>query len=220
MFTGLVEHMGTIAGIGKKGKSFHLTIDSQFDLDQRDIGASIAVDGVCLTAVIIEGRRFTVEVSRETLSLTTLEERKRGDAVNLERALRLSDRLGGHLVNGHIDGTGVVKEIRKEENAIILAFSTSPDIARYLVAKGSVALDGISLTVNDVQGSDFFVSVIPHTANITTIGRRKVGDRINIETDIIGKYVEKFLLAGSQAYKKQEKTSTFDEDFLKEHGFS
>ena len=160
MFTGLVEHMGTIVGIGKKENSFLLTIDSQFDLTPSDIGASIAVEGVCLTVVKIEGKRFTVDVSPETLSRSTLEERKHGDSVNLERALRLSDRLGGHLVSGHIDGSGMVKDINREENAIIYTFSTSPAISRYIVVKGSVALDGISLTVNDVQDNDFSVSII------------------------------------------------------------
>jgi riboflavin synthase len=220
MFTGLVEHMGTIVGIGKKGNSFHLTIDSLFDLGKSDIGASIAVDGVCLTVVKIEGKRFTVEVSPETLSRTTLGERKGGEGVNLERALRLSDRLGGHLVSGHIDGPGVVKEIKEEENAIIFVFSTSPDIARYLVGKGSVAINGISLTVNDVQNTDFSVSVIPHTARVTTIGKRRIGDRVNIETDIIGKYVEKFFQTSSQAPEKEKEKSVLDEDFLKRHGFS
>ena len=220
MFTGLVEHMGTIVGIGKKGNSFHLTIDSQFDLTPSDIGASIAVEGVCLTVVKIEGKRFTVDVSPETLSRSTLEERKHGDLVNLERALRLSDRLGGHLVSGHIDGPGVIKDIKREENVIIYTFSTSPAVVRYIVVKGSVALDGISLTVNDVQDTEFSVSIIPHTASITTIGTRKVGDRINIETDIIGKYVEKFLQVGSEVSGKQEKTPILNDEFLKKHGFS
>lgn len=220
MFTGLVEHMGTIVGIGKKGNSFHLTIDSRFDLTPGDIGASIAVEGVCLTVVKIEGKRFTVDVSPETLSRSTLEERSHGDLVNLERALRLSDRLGGHLVSGHIDGPGVVKDIKREENAIIYTFSTSPEVARYIVVKGSVALDGISLTVNDVQDTVFSVSVIPHTASITTIGKRKIGDRINIETDIIGKYVEKFLHAGSEPSEKEGKSPILNDEFLKTHGFS
>ena len=220
MFTGLVEQIGTIVEIGKKGNSFHLTVDSQFDLGKNDIGASIAVDGVCLTVVRIEGKRFTVEVSPETLSRTTLAERKHGEGVNLERALRLSDRLGGHLVSGHIDGAGIVKEIKEEENAVIFVFSTSPGIARYLVGKGSVAVDGISLTVNDVQGTDFSVSIIPHSAKVTTIGRRRIGDRVNIETDIIGKYVERFLQTGPQVLENGKEKRVLDEDFLKKHGFS
>jgi riboflavin synthase len=220
MFTGMVEHIGKIVEIGKKGKSFHLTIDSLYDLEKSDIGASIAVDGVCLTVVKIEGKRFTVEVSPETLSRTTLGERKHGDGVNLERALRLSDRLGGHLVSGHIDGPGVVKEIKEVENALIFVLSTSPDIARYLVGKGSVAIEGISLTVNDVQGTDFSVSIIPQTAKVTTIGRKRIGDRVNIETDIIGKYVEKFLRTGSQVPEKEKEKPVLDEDFLKSHGFT
>ena len=212
--------MGTIVSIGKKENSFLLTIDSQFDLTPSDIGASIAVEGVCLTVVKIEGKLFTVDVSPETLSRSTLEERKHGDSVNLERALRLSDRLGGHLVSGHIDGSGMVKDIKREENAITYTFSTSPAISRYIVVKGSVALDGISLTVNDVQDNDFSVSIIPHSASITTIGKKKIGDRINIETDIIGKYVEKFLQAGSEGAEKEGKSPILNDEFLKEHGFS
>lgn len=220
MFTGLVEHMGTIVGIGKKGNAFQLTIDSHFDLTSNDIGASVAVDGVCLTVVKVEGHRFTVDVSPETLGRTTLEERKHGDLVNLERALRLSDRLGGHLVSGHIDGVGVVKDISREENAIIFTFSTSPAVARYIVVKGSVALDGMSLTVNDVHNTDFSASIIPHTASITTIGKRKIGERINIETDIIGKYVEKFMQTGSDAAEEEKKKPPLNDEFLKKHGFS
>ena len=220
MFTGLVEHVGTIVGIGKKGNSFHLAIDSRFDLTPGDMGASIAVDGVCLTVVKIEGKRFTVDVSPETLSRSTLRGRNHGDPVNLERALRLSDRLGGHLVSGHIDGPGVVKNINREENAIIYTLSTSSAVARYIVVKGSVALDGISLTVNDVQGIDFSISIIPHTASITTIGKRKIGDRMNIETDIIGKYVERFLQPRSEVSEKEEKIPILNDAFLKKHGFS
>ena len=220
MFTGLVEQIGTIVGRGRKGNSFQLVIESKLDLTPNDMGASIAVEGVCLTVVKIEGNRFTVDVSPETLRRTTLEERKHGDPVNLERALRLSDRLDGHLVSGHIDGYGVVKDIKREQNALIYTFSTSPAVIRYIVAKGSIALDGMSLTVNDVGETDFSVSIIPHTASITTIGRRKRGDRINIETDIIGKYVEKFLQVGLEASEKGEKKRILTDAFLKEYGFS
>lgn len=220
MFTGLIEDVGSIVDIGKRGTSFFLTIDSHFELDQRDIGASIAVEGICLTVVKVERRRFMVEVSPETLSRTTLRDRTHGDPVNLERALRLSDRLGGHLVSGHIDGIGVIKNIKKEENALIITLSTTADIARYLVVKGSVAVDGISLTINEVRDTEFSVSIIPHTAEVTTLGRRKIGDQLNIETDLIGKYVEKFLRADSQGADKEQERSTLDEDFLKEHGFT
>ncbi|HNU72531.1 MAG TPA: riboflavin synthase [Thermodesulfobacteriota bacterium] len=220
MFTGLVEDMGTIAGIGKSGNSFVLSIDSHFDLTQEDVGASIAVDGVCLTVVQARHGRFSVDVSPETLSRTTLQERKRGDQVNLERALRISDRLGGHLVSGHIDGTGLVKLIRKEANALIITFSAETAVTRYIVEKGSVAIDGISLTVNSVEEREFSVSIIPHTAEITTLGRKKTGSSVNIETDIIGKYVEKFLQAGPQDAKDSGRKPSIDDDFLREHGFS
>jgi len=220
MFTGLVEDTGDIIEIGQKGGSFQIKIKSHLNFTGNDVGASIAVDGVCLTIILVTGTIFTVDVSPETLQRTTIAERKRGDSVNLERALRLSDRVGGHLVTGHVDGVGVMKTIKKMENAILISIATSPETVRYLVEKGSVCLDGVSLTVNDVLGSAFSVSIIPHTAAITTIGKKKTGDRINIETDIIGKYVEKFVLQKESPSPQQEEKSSMDYDFLNKHGFS
>lgn len=220
MFTGLVEGMGTVFGIEKSADSFHLVIDAPFDLSRDDIGASIAVDGVCLTVVQVQHGRFTADVSPETLSRTTLRERKRGDQVNLERALRLSDRLGGHLVSGHIDGTGRVTLIRKEANALIITFSADPGLTRYVVEKGSVAIDGISLTVNRLGDDEFSISIIPHTAAVTTLGRKKAGSSVNIETDIIGKYVEKFLNARPLPAADPGPKRSIDDAFLREHGFS
>ena len=163
---------------------------------------------------------FIVEVSPETLKRTTLSERKRGELVNLERALQLSDRLGGHLVTGHIDGTAIIKSITKKQNSIIIKITTPPEIIRYLVVKGSVGLDGISLTVNEIQGNDFTVNIIPHTAQVTTIGKKRVGDKVNIETDLIGKYVEKFLLEAELIPKKREESKSISLDFLSKHGFT
>jgi riboflavin synthase len=190
------------------------------DLADCDIGASIAVNGVCLTAVAVGKHTFTLEASPETLGRTTLSENKRGDSVNLERALRLSDRLGGHLVTGHIDGIGQIVSITKDANAWIIGISIPPALARYLVTKGSVAVDGISLTVNEIENNTFTVSIIPHTAENATIGQKRVGERVNIETDLIGKYVERFLQEAALLPKKDGKSSAVDTEFLKKHGFA
>ncbi len=218
MFTGLIEDIGEIVQIGKKGNSFQISIKSS--LDKISIGDSISVDGVCLTVVAVDKNTFIVEVCSETLERTTLRERKQGELVNLERALQLSDRLGGHLVTGHIDGTAIIKSITKKQNSIIIKITTPPEIIRYLVVKGSVGLDGISLTVNEIQGNDFIVNIIPHTAQVTTIGKKRVGDKVNIETDLIGKYVEKFLLEAELIPKKREESKSISLDFLSKHGFT
>ena len=220
MFTGIIEGFGTLAGMRPSGQGKKLEIMSDFDLNQTKIGDSVAVSGACLTVVTIDGRRFTVDVAPETLSKTTLGGAKRGDRVNLERALRLSDRLDGHLVSGHIDGTGSIQHKQRLGNAIIVTVGVDPDLTRYMVTKGSVAVDGISLTINAV-GADFFeVSIIPHTAKLTTIGFKSAGDAVNIETDIIGKYVERFVLndkaSGTEASNKK---SSLDLQFLQKSGF-
>lgn len=220
MFTGLIEDIGEIVQIGKKENSFQLTIAAHFDLSSQEIGASIAVDGVCLTVVETGKQKFTVDVSPETLGRTTLQKKKRGDCVNLERALRISDRLGGHLVTGHIDGVGKIQSIEKKENFLIISIEAPQGISPYFIEKGSVGLDGISLTVNKVAGNTFSVNIIPHTARITTIGRKKVGDEINIETDIIGKYVKNFLKESGVISKKTGESTSIDYNFLNKHGFT
>jgi riboflavin synthase len=220
MFTGLIEDVGEIVQIGKKENFFQLTIASHFDLDAQGIGASISVDGVCLTVVKLDKQKFTVDVSPETLERTTLQKRKRGDLVNIERALRISDRLGGHLVTGHIDGVGTIKSIDKKENSLVISIEGPKGISPYLIEKGSVGLDGISLTINKVTGNAFSVNIIPHTAQITTIGRRKVGDEVNIETDLIGKYVEKFLKESGLISREKGESSSIDYNFLSKHGFT
>lgn len=220
MFTGLIEDIGEIVQIGRKGESFQIAVASHLALDSKEIGASIAVDGVCLTAVAIEKSQFTVEVSPETLARTTLTTRKRGDRVNLERALRLSDRLGGHLVTGHVDGTGVIRALSRPRNAVVLTIAAGEEIMRFLVAKGSVAVDGISLTVNEVEADAFSLSIIPHTAQATTIGEKKGGDRVNLETDILGKYVEKFLSGAVTGPRKRDGSASLTYDFLRKQGFT
>lgn len=191
MFTGIVEGKGEIKEIMKGRKSFVLSVLAPFDLSEDKIGDSIAVNGICLTATNIKGNLFCADVSQETLSRTSLSGLGTGSAVNLERALKAGGRFGGHIVTGHIDGTGrlIKKETRGE--SVYLEISAKEDILRLIVEKGSVAIDGISLTVNSVQKNSFSLNIIPHTLEITTLGNIRTGDEVNIETDIIGKYVEK-----------------------------
>ena len=158
------------------------------------IGDSISVNGACLTVVTLSGKRFEADVSAETLSRTTFDTVRSGERVNLERALRLSDRIDGHLVSGHIDGVGIIKDRRTKGKVTQITIGVSPDLSRYTITKGSVAVDGISLTINRCDPGGFDVSIIPHTALMTTIRVKKIGDKVNIETDMIGKYVERFVL--------------------------
>jgi riboflavin synthase len=168
MFTGIIEGLGTIAGIRSSGQGKRLTVEAEFSLDQTKIGDSISVSGACLTAVKIDGKRFEVDVSPETLQITTFGQAKVGERLNIERALRLSDRIDGHLVSGHIDGMGIVKERETLSNAIILTIGVDESLTQYMITKGSVAIDGISLTINTRESDSFSVSVIPYTAQLTT----------------------------------------------------
>jgi riboflavin synthase len=220
MFTGIIEGLGTIAGIRSAGQGKRLTIEADFSLDQTKIGDSISVSGACLTAVKIDGKRFEVDVSPETLQATTFGQAKIGERLNIERAMRLSDRIDGHLVSGHIDGTGVIKQKESLSNAVIISVEVGESLAQYMIIKGSVAMDGISLTLNACESDSFSVSIIPHTAKLTTIGLKNKGDRVNIETDMIGKYVSRFMsgvLGGSQEH--HSKHAELDHAFLVKTGF-
>jgi riboflavin synthase len=197
MFTGIIEGLGAIAGIRPSGTGKRLSVESDFDLAGTKVGDSIAVSGACLTAVQLAGRRFEVDVSPETLARSTLGAARVGERVNLERALRLSDRIDGHLVSGHIDGTGAIDGRETAGNTVIIAVAVPAALTRYMIVKGSVAVDGISLTINTLEPGRFTVSIIPHTGGLTTIGFKRTGEPVNIETDMIGKYVEKFLSAKS-----------------------
>ncbi len=220
MFTGIIEGLGNIAAIHSSGQGNRVTIEAGFALDQTKIGDSISVSGACLTAVKIEGRRFEIDVSPETLNTTIFGQAKVGDRVNLERAMRFSDRIDGHLVSGHIDGTGIVKQREIQGNAVIVTIEVAESLTRYMIAKGSVAVDGISLTINSCDAGSFSISIIPHTAKLTTIGFKNRGDRVNIETDMIGKYVERFLAGVSESGKAQiSKRSTIDQEYLIKTGF-
>ncbi len=218
MFTGIIEGLGTITGIQPSGQGKHIAVRSDFFLEDTKIGDSIAVSGACLTAVKLDGKNFSVDVAPETLEKTTLGQAKTGDRVNLERALRLSGRLDGHLVSGHIDGRGTIKSKENKGNAVIVSISVPESLSRYMIQKGSVAVDGISLTINSCGKESFEVSIIPHTAKLTTIGFKNIGDHVNIETDLIGKYVEKFL-SMEDPDKEGAGESIIDKKFLAEKGF-
>jgi len=217
MFTGIIEGLGTIAAVKSSDQGRQLRIQADFLMDQTRIGDSIAVNGACLTAVRVSGKRFDVDVSPETLATTTFESAKIGTRVNLERALRLSDRLDGHLVSGHIDGTGTLTHRKTTGNAIFIGFSVPEPLARYMIKKGSIAVDGVSLTINACDVRGFEVCIIPHTAKLTTVGQKKTGEAVNIETDIVGKYVERFLSARQD--NDTPKKIPLDMQFLAKTGF-
>ena len=193
MFTGLVADIGTIAARTGSDDGATFTIETSFDVDDLDIGESIAVDGACLTVTATAENTFEIDASPETLARTTLGDRDVGDGVHLERAMKLSDRVGGHLVTGHVDGVGTLKERRADGNATILRFDTPDTVAPFLLEKGCIAVDGVSLTINDVGGSEFCVAIIPHTADKTLVADYQPGRPVNLEADLIGKYVRKFV---------------------------
>ena len=213
MFTGIIQNVGRIARLEPRGGDLHLAIDTAgLDLADVQLGDSIAVSGVCLTVVALQPSGFGADVSNETLALTTLGKLKAGDPVNLEKALRLADRLGGHLVSGHVDGLGKVVSITPDGRSQRWTFGVPPALARYVAAKGSICIDGTSLTVNEVAATRFGVNLIPHTVEHTAFHARRVGDAVNIEVDVIARYVERLLAGG--------KTPRLDEAFLKQHGFA
>ena len=193
MFTGLIDDVGKVAALGWKNGAAVLSVKTKLPMRGMPLGASIAVNGACLTVVKKLKGAFTVDVSPETLARTNMRELSVGSLVNLEQPMRLQERLGGHLVTGHVDGAGEIAAIRKQGEFTIFRFRVPPALARLLVAKGSVAVDGISLTVNDCRRNGFCVAIIPFTLRHTNLQGRRVGDKVNIETDLIGKYVHSFL---------------------------
>jgi riboflavin synthase len=217
MFTGIVEEMGKMRAVKAAQNSAQMTIEAKSVLQDVHPGDSIAVSGACLTVVSFDGGSFTVDVSPETLRMTTLGSLKPGDPVNLERAMAAGGRFGGHLVSGHVDGMGRLKEKQQEGNAWVMAFQAPQEIINLSVPKGSIAVDGISLTINEL-GEDFFtVSIIPHTLERTALGKRGVGIPVNLESDLIGKYIQRIL--SLQGGKRNHETSRIDRNFLSEHGF-
>lgn len=218
MFTGLVEELGKIKSIAKGTKSARLTIEGQVVLQDVKLGDSIAVNGTCLTVVEYTQRSFTADVMPETVRSTVLAELKPGDVVNLERTLRLGDRLGGHIVSGHVDGVGVIRSKERSDNAIVVTIEAPPQVMRYIIAKGSIAIDGTSLTIVDYGADWFSVSLIPHTASLTTVGLKESGSKVNLEADVLGKYVAK-LLGLQNGDEKKQASSGLTMEFLQQHGF-
>ena len=216
MFTGIIEEIGSVVRVTRGAKSSRLRISTRELLEGTQIGDSICTCGVCLTVALMEGSCFEADVMAETMRRTKLGSLTIGSKVNLERAMRLDGRFGGHIVSGHIDGTGVIQSVTKEENAVWLAIGAESKLLRYIVEKGSVAIDGISLTVSEVDESGFKVSLIPHTGKETTLLSQKIGDKVNLECDIVGKYVEKLF---AQPLGQREKSGTLTESFLQENGF-
>ncbi len=217
MFTGIVEEVGEIRGIKKGEKSSILSIKANKVIEDVKLGHSICTNGVCLTVTNIYGNIFDADVMAETLRRSNLGELKVGSKVNLERALSAKGRFGGHIVSGHIDGVGKIVSLEKEDNAIWVTIGAKENILQYIVEKGSIAIDGISLTVAYVDDKVFKVSIIPHTGKETILLSKTIEDTVNLECDVIGKYVEKLLTF--QSGKKIEKKDSINEDFLKENGF-
>lgn len=216
MFTGLIEETGSVKSLKKGGDSCVLTVSCRKVLEGSRIGDSICVNGVCLTVTEMGSTYFSADVMNETLRRSSLSQVRGGSPVNLERAMPADGRFGGHFVSGHIDGTGTIEEIRRDANAVWYTILAEPQLLRYIVEKGSIAVDGISLTVAAVDDKSFRVSVIPHTREVTSLSARKEGDQVNLECDVIGKYVEKLLMPYSP---EQEKKSGLTEAFLRENGF-
>ncbi len=210
MFTGLIESVGTVSSLTKGKGGLKISVRPEFDMGLR-VGDSLAVNGVCLTAVTT-GSNIAFEVSPETIRNTNFGELKMNDRLNLERPLKLIDRLGGHLLTGHVDGIGLITDKKQEGEYTLYTFEVKPEILKYIVKKGSIAVDGISLTVTGLNRSSFSVAIIPHTLRATNIGDKRIGNRVNLEVDIIGKYVEKFM--------NMQNTGTGLIELLKEKGFT
>lgn len=202
MFTGIIEEIGTVNSITRGAKSFTLTVAAHTVLEDTIVGDSIATNGVCLTVTAIQDGAFSADVMPETVSRTSLSQLQKGSKVNLERALTLQKRLGGHIVSGHVDGTGRVSRRYNDDNALWLWIDCTPDIMRYIVEKGSITIQGISLTVAKVQSGSFAVSLIPHTQEATTLHSARVGDVVNLENDVIAKYVERLMKCDEQQEEK------------------
>lgn len=215
MFTGIIEELGTVKSLNMSGNSGSINIKAHKVLEKTQIGDSIAVNGICLTVTTLQPDGFTADVMAETVRRSSLGSAKAGDKVNLERAMSAEGRFGGHIVSGHIDGTGTIMEYRKEENSVWVTIGTSAEILELIVEKGSICIDGISLTVVAVSDSDFSVSIIPHTGEETTLLKKKPGDKVNLENDVVGKYVQKLL--GLKSQEKKESTLTMD--MLRDYGF-
>ncbi|MBC8061913.1 MAG: riboflavin synthase [Clostridiaceae bacterium] len=216
MFTGLIEEIGKVEAVTKSTKSARITIKADTVLQGVKLGDSISTNGVCLTVTSFNSNSFIVDVMAETMRSSNLHKLSKGEDVNLERALKASDRLGGHIVSGHIDGIGRVNNYEQEDNAVWITIAANTEILKYVVHKGSIAIDGVSLTVAYVDDTELKVSIIPHTKEKTTLLYKRIGDQVNLECDVIGKYIEKLLGAKDQTTAKK----TIDLNFLSENGFA
>ncbi|MCL2568910.1 MAG: riboflavin synthase [Oscillospiraceae bacterium] len=215
MFTGIIEEIGVIERLEPGARSSRVTISGRVIFSDLKLGDSVAVNGVCLTASSISEAQFTADVMPETLHRTALSGLRPGSRVNLERAMAANGRFGGHMVAGHVDGTGKIQSLRRDDNAVWVRITAGAEILRYTILKGSIAIDGISLTVAEVDGTGFSVSIIPHTGSETTLLSKGSGDLVNLETDLVGKYVEKLLLPRDMEVPHTGITA----EFLAEHGF-
>lgn len=211
MFTGIIEDVGFIAAIRKLTGRWEFSVRTSLDPARIAEGESISVDGVCLTVTRVEGDAFSADASLETLKLTTLKDKRAGDPVNLERAMKADTRFGGHMVMGHVDGLGRIVRVSPEGDSLRFEIEVHRDMARYIVKKGSIAVDGISLTINEQSDNRFVLNIIPYSSLRTTIGSKTAGDHVNVEVDIIGRYVERFVA-------REEKSGT-DLDFLYKYGY-
>lgn len=216
MFTGIIEGTGRIKSVKPLEEGCQIEVAADFDLERSNVGDSIAVNGACLTITSRLGNTFWADVSLETVTLTTLGDLQENSAVNLERPLKMGERVGGHLVQGHIDGMGTVQAIQKVGEAKEIAIQCPEHLLRYIVEKGSIAVDGVSLTVNRCEGEVFTVTIVPHTQLKTTFNELKTGSHVNLEVDILGKYVEKLTHLDSEEFQKGTKIT---QEFLKKHGF-
>ena len=220
MFTGIVEELGTVRRIQKGSHSAILEIEAREILSDLKLGDSVAVNGVCLTVIALHGRGFSADVMHETINRSSLIQLKSGSHVNLERAMAANGRFGGHIVAGHVDGMGTILSITRDDTAIWYTVKAEPPVMRYIIEKGSITIDGISLTVARVDRESFAVSVIPHTQKVTILGERRVGDLVNLENDMIGKYVEKLCRpAEASAADAGQESGSLSMEFLSQCGF-
>jgi len=220
MFTGIIEEIGTVLRINQSNTQNQLTIKASKILGDVSKGQSISTNGVCLTVVSHSWNNFIADVMPETMQRTNFGELKIGSKVNLERAMAINSRFGGHIVSGHIDGTGIIVNQIKDENAVRMTIEAKSELLKYVIEKGSIAIDGVSLTVTAVSAQAFDISVIPTTASDTTLLKRRIGDRVNLECDVIGKYVEKLMhFSGESEMAESENEKSISSEFLKNNGF-
>lgn len=219
MFTGIIEAVGKIAELRQRDNEWRLTVESDvLDLSDVELGDSIAVSGACLTVVAFDEKSFQADVSNETMRLTNLGLLEKGSAVNLEKALLPTSRLGGHIVSGHVDGVGELESLEPDGRSWRLVFKAPDNLARYIATKGSICIDGTSLTVNTVEGARFTVNIIPHTQQETVIHHYQPGTRVNLEVDLVSRYLERLLL-GDEAADPRKSSPALTREFLAQHGF-